>query len=110
MNIVEGNIVSLEIPVFRGSFRNAKFVRDAVIGKAICIKEKYGHACKHWFTFEVLESNDPDFPKGMKKRMQGKNAYRCATILDQPEDEDEKIESKRNRKEIMQTLCEGGMA
>tara|TARA_R100000655_G_scaffold35713_2_gene69438 strand:+ start:11683 stop:12000 length:318 start_codon:yes stop_codon:yes gene_type:complete len=104
MNIVEGTVVSLEIPIFRGSFRNAKFVRDATIEKAICIKEKYGHACKHWFTFEILESSDSDFPKGMKKRMQGKNAYRCATVLDQPKDEDQKTQSKKTRKEINKLL------
>ena len=107
MNIVKGTIVSLEIPVFQGSFRNAKFLRDAIIERAVCVKEKYGHACKHWFTFEVLESNDPDFPKGMKKRMQGKNAYRYATVLDQPQDMDKKTEQKRLRKEI--AGIEGGM-
>jgi len=97
MNIVKGTAVSLTFPKFSGGFRNPKFVRDITIDRAVCIRESYGDRNKHWFTFEVLESSDPDFPAGSKKRMQGKNAYPASTILDQPDDIEEKTKDKNIR-------------
>ena len=102
MNIVEGTVVSLKFPIFKGKYPNSKFVRDVYIKKAVCIREGYGAKAKHWFTFNVIESNDKDYPVGSKKRMQGKNAYPACEILNQPDD----IESKTKDKNLRAMLAD----
>lgn len=97
-NIVVGTEVSLNIPIFKGYFKNAKFVREAKIERAVCVREVYGDKGKHWFTFEILESNDSEFKVGDKKRLQGKNAYGCCDILNQPSDVEVLTALKNDRK------------
>ena len=100
MNIVEGTVVSMEFPLFKGGYSKPKFDRTVFIKKAVCVRETYGDRAKHWFTFDVLESDDEKFTVGTTKRMQGKNAYPSCTILEQPDDVEVKTLSKNIRAEI----------
>lgn len=100
MNIVVGTVVSMEFPLFKGGYSNPKFDRTVFIKKAVCVRETYGDQAKHWFTFDILESDDEKFTVGKSKRMQGRNAYPACTILEQPEDVDMKTLSKNIRAKI----------
>ena len=100
MNIVEGTVVSMKFPVYKGNYHSPKFDRTVFIKKAVCVSEAYGDRAKHWFTFSILESDDVKFTVGKTKRLQGKNAYVYCTVLEQPDDVELKTLQKNIRSSI----------
>ena len=82
-NLVQGTIFEAQLPVFTGSYKNAKFSHNVSV-KMQVIKESYGaERGQHTFTLLCLESSHPeDFAVGKTYRKKGRNLYPniCANV------------------------------
>lgn len=97
-NLVKGTIFYAELPVFTGSFRNAKFSHNVKI-KGIIEKESYGSdKGQHTFVFKVLESDDQkEYKIGSTYRKKGRSMYPNISKLEQPSDYEIQAADKAKR-------------
>jgi hypothetical protein len=105
-NIVKGSVLTLDLPVFTGSFRNAKLSHHARV-KVVVLKESYGkQAGQHTFTTNILESDDPiNFKVGSNLIRKGRNLYPNLVWIEQPENYEEVAEDKKRRAETQSAMA-----
>ena len=102
MNIVKGMKFKAVFPVFSGSYRNAKYIKDVKIEGEIIEDCCYSSDSKHWLYFVVTASDDEQYYKiGKKHKKQGKNIYTQIKSYEYPENHKEVAENKQNYKEYL---------
>ena len=107
-NLLSGDIVLIEKPIFTGSFRNAQFCHNEYILAEIT-SEKYGVSNKHRFCYRILDSTDKSLIN-KKTRIQGKNIYSNSILIkelsEDSEDRDLRTQEKNGRKKINEEKLE----
>jgi hypothetical protein len=77
MNIVKGMTFKANLPIFSGSYKSPRFVKDVEIEGIITEDCSYDSNNKHWLYFEVTKSSDEsEYKTGKVYKKQGKNIYK----------------------------------
>ena len=91
-NFTTGDIVNVVLPVFTGSYRSPRFEHYELFYNCKIVKDEYDRNGKHWLYFK----NDEMIKA---KKMQGKNFYENARIIEISSDKDELTAIKVLKKE-----------
>ena len=101
MHAVKGTKIKLELPIFSGSYMNAKHVGDAHVSGIITRDTCYDVNMKHWIWFTVTESDNPAYAVGKEYKKQGKNFYPAVQSFEYAGDYKMRSEMKQNYKEAI---------
>ena len=96
-NYTSEDIVNVAIPIFTGNYKNAKFSHFEFYENCIITHDNYDSNGKHWFWFK----ND-EMPKA--KKMQGKNFYEYARIVEASANKETLTKIKSSEKEMINII------
>ena len=100
-NIVVGTRIIIVEPVFKGSYKNTKYIKDRQ-WSGVVISDSYGIDKKHWFMIICESSEDQSIVIGTKYRRQGKNLYNNSSIISQPNGIEQLTKNKNLRKRLVE--------
>ncbi len=95
-NLVTGDTVNVAVPVYTGSRTSPSFSHYEFYYNCQIVKDSYDASAKHWFYFKNAEMSKA-------KKMQGKNFYQNARIVENAIDKVEKTAVKTLEKQLLET-------